>query len=135
MKHYADAKHEDVTFTIGQWVYVKLRPFWQRSIAGLTHSKLSKQFFGPFQIITRVGEVAYRLQLPEESRIHPIFHCSLLRAHNGSAPSSSDSWPLQVIASGRYFLGAMARDYYVRIREDFIIAVISKEYPPRESRD
>ena len=97
MKHYADAKREDITFAVGQWVYVKLKPFRQRSVTGSQHSKLSKRFFGPFKITARVGEVAYRLQLPEESRIHPVFHCSLLRAHHGPPPPSSDPWPLLVI--------------------------------------
>lgn len=67
MKRLADAKRQDVTYTIGQWVYVKLRPFRQRSVAGSIHPKLSKRFFGPFQVIERIRQVSYRLQLPEEA--------------------------------------------------------------------
>lgn len=55
MKKHVDTKRKDVTFTIGQWVYVKLRPFRQCSVAGLTHPKLSKRFFGPFQITDRIS--------------------------------------------------------------------------------
>ena len=97
MKHHADSKREDVSFTVGQWVYVKLRPHRQRSVTGDTHSKLSKRFFGPFQILERIGPVAYCLRLPDNARIHPVFHCSLLRAHHGPTPSSLDTWPLQVV--------------------------------------
>ena len=50
MKRLADAKRRDVTYTIGQWVYVKLRPFCQRSVAGSIHPKLFKRFFGPFPV-------------------------------------------------------------------------------------
>lgn len=97
MKLHADSKREDVSFTIGQWVYVNLRPHRQRSVAGDTHSKLSKRFFGPFQIVDRIGQVAYRLRLPDTARIHPAFRCSLLRTHHGRLPSSLDTWPLQVV--------------------------------------
>ena len=70
MKHYADAKRDDVSFKVGQWIYVKLRPGRQSSVTGQPLPKLSKHFFGPFQIMERVGAVAYRLQLSPESRIH-----------------------------------------------------------------
>ena len=98
MKRYADTKREDITFHPGQWVYVKLKPFRQRSVTGPTHSKLSKRYFGPFQVTDRIGEVAYKLQLPEDSRIHPVFHCSLLRPHHGPPPSVSTPWPLQIVS-------------------------------------
>lgn len=65
MKCYADAKRRDEHFDVGQWVYVKLRPGRQSSLAGHHHHpKLSKRFFGPFLVTERIGEVAYRLQLP-----------------------------------------------------------------------
>ena len=96
MKRYADAKRRDEHFTVGQWVYVKLRPGRQRSLTGHHHHpKLSKRFFGPFLVTERIGEVAYRLQLPPKSQVHPMFHSSLLRAHHGPSPASPATWPLQ----------------------------------------
>lgn len=97
MKKYADARREDVTFFVGQWVYVKLRPTRQRSVAGVNHSKLSKCYFGPFKILARIGEVAYRLELPAGARIHPVFHCSLLRQYHGAPPSTTEPRPLEII--------------------------------------
>ena len=44
--------------------------------------KLASRYIGPFEIKSRVGEVAYRLVLPPElSRIHPVFHVSMLRKY------------------------------------------------------
>ena len=67
MKRYADSKRDDVSFSVGQWVYVKLRPGRQTSVTGRHHPKLSKHFFEPFQIEERIGTVAYRLRLPPDS--------------------------------------------------------------------
>ena len=97
MKKYADMKRDDITFSVNQWVYVKLRPSRQRSVTGHIHPKLSKRYFGPFRISAKVGNVAYRLELPPESRIHPVFHSSLLRLHHGPPPSSSEPWNLEIV--------------------------------------
>ena len=49
--------------------------------------KLSPRYIGPYRITERVGEVAYRLELPSElSRVHNVFHVSMLR-HYVSDPS------------------------------------------------
>jgi len=50
MKHFADHKHRDVTFQVGDIVMVKLRPYKQTSVAGpqSVPPKLAKRFYGPF---------------------------------------------------------------------------------------
>ena len=85
MKRTADTKWREVDYEVGNWVLLKLRPYRQRSAKDAQHNsgKLAKRFYGPFKILERIGKVAYRLELPEGARIHPIFHCSLLKPFHG----------------------------------------------------
>jgi hypothetical protein len=52
------------------------------------NKKLTYKYFGPFKILKKVGKVAYRLYLPEEARIHSMFHVSLLKkwVRKGTTP-------------------------------------------------
>lgn len=84
MKEIADKQRRDVSYEEWDVVLVKLRPRRQTSVTGETYSKLAKRYYGPFQIVKKIGSVAYQLNLPSSSRIHPVFHCSLLKPFNSS---------------------------------------------------
>ena len=93
MKAWANKSKREIEFKEGDWVYVKLRPYHQRSLTRMTKQKLGKWYFGPFQVTERIGPLAYRLELLAHSHIHPVFHCSLLKKHHGDPPGSTAKLP------------------------------------------
>jgi len=77
------------SFEPGDWVWVRLQPYRQHSLERRTHQKLGPRFSGPYQVLRRIGSVAYELQLPSSARVHPVFHVSLLRPFKGPAGEHS----------------------------------------------
>lgn len=88
MKNQADKKRTERTFAVGDWVWVKLQPYVQTSVARRSSHKLSFKYFGPYEIVNKIGSVAYKLKLPKASSIHPVFHVSLLKKVQGPIPSN-----------------------------------------------
>ncbi|GAU26773.1 hypothetical protein TSUD_317710 [Trifolium subterraneum] len=91
MKRFADQKRRDVSFDVNSWVYVKLRPYRQKTATSSSYTKLSQRYYGPFKVLARIGPVAYHLELPASSKIHPVFHCSLLKPHQGPLDTTTNS--------------------------------------------
>lgn len=100
MKLYADRKCKERSFEVGEWVYLRLQPYRHSSVALRRNLKLSPRFFSPFQITQRVGEVAYKLNLLETSKIHPVFHVSNLKPALGGNNQQGTSLPEMDGSSG-----------------------------------
>ena len=83
MKNYADQHCREVSFAVGDYVFLKLQPYRQASVAFRSNLKLSPRYFGPYEIIEKLGPVAYHLALPLGSLIHNVFHVSMLHKHIG----------------------------------------------------
>jgi hypothetical protein len=73
MKVQVDKKRSKQSFQVGDSVFLKLHPYVQTTVARHSNHKLSFKFYGPYQVLARVGSVAYKLHLPEDSKVHPIF--------------------------------------------------------------
>ncbi|XP_026419476.1 uncharacterized protein LOC113315412 [Papaver somniferum] len=93
MKPYADTKRVDRNFDVGDMVYLKLHPYKQSSIALRKNVKISAKYYVPFTVLQKIGVVAYKLQLPLSSRIHPVFHVSQLKKKIGTTHTTSPYLP------------------------------------------
>ncbi|CAM8999772.1 unnamed protein product [Rhodiola kirilowii] len=97
MRQQANSHRKDKEFMVGDWVYVRIQPYRQVSLRQRRMTKLAKQFYGPFLITDRIGKVAYRLQLPDNARIHNVFHVSILRKCLDPSTAAVHEFPLQFV--------------------------------------
>ncbi|KAI3799955.1 hypothetical protein L1987_35261 [Smallanthus sonchifolius] len=78
-KSYADNRRKPLEFQIGDRVMLKVSP-WKGVARFGNRGKLNPRYVGPFEILARVGPVAYKLKLPQElSNVHNTFHVSNLK--------------------------------------------------------
>jgi len=80
-KSWADFNRRPLEFHVGEHVFLKIS-LTKRVIRFGARGKLSPRYIGPFEILERVGEVAYRLALPPPLEgVHNVFHVSQLRRY------------------------------------------------------
>ena len=97
-KSAADKHRRSLDFKVDDWVLLKfpkarLRQTtgkdWQGMPSGHQkyYAKLARRYYGPFQILAKINETAYRLKLPSHWQIHNAFHVSLLKVYKGTPPT------------------------------------------------
>lgn len=95
-KSYADYHRRDLEFHVGDMVFLKVSP-WKGVIRFGKKGKLSPRYIGPFEVLEKVGEVAYRVALPPRlAGVHNVFHVSMLRKYVHSLSHVIDYEPLQI---------------------------------------
>nr|GEW43124.1 putative reverse transcriptase domain-containing protein [Tanacetum cinerariifolium] len=85
-KSYTDLKRKPMEFQVGYKVMLKLLP-WKGVVRFGKREKLNPRYVGPFKVFEIVGDVAYKLDLPEElSKVHNTFHVSNLKNCHANEP-------------------------------------------------
>ncbi|GJW80008.1 hypothetical protein Tco_0143983 [Tanacetum coccineum] len=84
-KSYVDYRHKLLEFEVGDRVLLKVTP-WKGIVCFGKKGKLAPRYVGPFEILERIGLVAYRLRLPEElNSVHDTFHVLNLKKYLADA--------------------------------------------------
>nr|GFC32822.1 putative reverse transcriptase domain-containing protein [Tanacetum cinerariifolium] len=95
-KSYDDLKRKPMEFQVRDKVMLKVSP-WKGVVRFGKRGKLNPMYVGPFKVLERVGDVAYKLDLPKElSRVHNTFHVSNLKKCHADEP-------LAVLLDGLHF--------------------------------
>eukprot|EP00253_Pinus_taeda_P003664 PITA_03664 len=79
-KSFADWKRNFKEYQVGEHVYVRIRAK-KSTLQWSGCAKLAPRFCGPFQILARIGLVAYQLALPSHIGVHNVFHMSVLKKY------------------------------------------------------
>ncbi|KAG9450049.1 hypothetical protein H6P81_010014 [Aristolochia fimbriata] len=81
MKKAANQHRRPVAFEVGDQVMLRIRPE-QFSMLKARKQGLIRQYEGPFRVLKKVGELAYKLQLPAAWKVHNVFHVSQLKPYH-----------------------------------------------------
>ena len=77
-KTYADKGRRDITFDEGDMVSLKI-PVQSETLKMGKFQNLSLKYYGPFKILKKIGDVAYRIELSDAIKDHPVFHVNKLK--------------------------------------------------------
>ncbi|PKI78958.1 hypothetical protein CRG98_000599 [Punica granatum] len=101
MKKWADKKRRHVKYSVGDLVLVKLHNILRHKDM---HKGLTRRYEGPFQVLQRVGNVAYKVELPKKLKLHPVFHVSMLKPfqEDKEDPSRAESSRAPIGAKAAY---------------------------------
>jgi hypothetical protein len=92
-KTYADQNRRELTFTIGDQVLLRTKNLKLKTTGS---RKLLPKWIGPFPVIGKVGQVAYKLELPDVMLCHPVFHVSNLQPYRSNGSVQPPPMPIEV---------------------------------------
>ena len=136
-KSYADVRRRPLKFEVGDHVFLKV--MHKRGVVRFgKRRKLSLRFIIPFEILERVGTVAYRLALPlSMSGVHEVFHVSMLWKYTPDPAHVVDWGQIKVDTDGTFEEGPVcildSRDKVLRRKTVRLVRVLWQHYGVEES--
>ena len=136
-KSYVDVRRRPLEFEVGDHVFLKVMP--KRGVVRFgKRGKLSPRFIRPFEILERVGIVAYRLALPPSmSGVHEVFHVSMLRRYTPNPAHVVDWGEIEVDIDGTFEEGPVcimdSRDQVLRHKTVRLVRVLWQHCVVEES--
>ena len=136
-KSYANVRRRPLEFEVGDHVFLKVMP--KMGVVGFgKRRKLSPRFIEPFEILERVGTVAYRLALPPSMiGVHEVFHVSMLRKYTPDPTHVVDWGQIEVDTDGTFKEGPVclldSRDQVLRRKTVTLVRVLWRHYGVEES--
>ena len=124
-------------FEVGDHVFLKVMP--KRGVVRFDkREKLSPRFIGPFEILERVGTVAYRLALlPRMSGVHEVFYVSMLRKYTPDPTYVVDWGQIEVDIDGTFEEGLIcildSCDQVLRRKTVRLVRLLWRHYGVEES--
>ena len=92
MKKHVYQHHTESSFEVSGWDLLRLQPYKKMSLKhAKKDNKLSPKYYGRYKALQNIGTMAYKLDVPASSRVHPVFHVSFLNKVIG------DKIPVQTI--------------------------------------
>ena len=130
-------RRQPLEFEVGDHVFLRVMP--KRGVVRFgKHEKLSPRFIGPFEILERIGTVAYRLALsPSMTGVHEVFHVSMLRKYTPD-PAHVVNWgQIEVDTDGTFEEGPVcivdSRHQVLRRKTVRLVRVLWRHYGVEES--
>ena len=130
-------RRRPLEFKVGDHVFLKVMP--KRGVVRFSkHGKLTSRVIGPFEILERIGTVAYRLTLsPNMSGVHEVFHVSMLRKYTPDPAHVVDWGQIEVDTDGTFEEGLVcivdSRDQVLRRKTVRLVRVLGRHYGVEES--
>ena len=80
MKQHTNQHCSERSFDVGDWVFLRIQSYKQMSLKqAKKDNKLLPKYYGPYKVLKNIGTMAYKLELPASSQVHPVFHVSCLK--------------------------------------------------------